>query len=159
MSEDSKIKRDDQSIINPPYYLDLPVRLDECEILMERISGLAISLQESLDQANYRYRETGYYADRKWYGEAKTELRYIKRHRLMLQNHMATLRRNIRSDRAAKNFAAKEINLHRNALRHESAWAYDRALLDVIKENTSREQFMLWVQQAKDRIASKAPDS
>lgn len=136
-----------------PRPVELPDSLDACSKLMEELSSSSISLETALSEAKAKAYSDGLYADRKWFRRASAKLRYVKRHRQMLQEHMAALRRKDKAQITAQNATSHEINRQYNVLRQEAARVYDRILLDVIKENTSRELFMEWVGQAQKRMS------
>lgn len=136
-----------------PRPVELPQSLDACSKLMEELSSSSISLETALKGARDKAYCDGIYADKKWFRRASAKLRYVKRHRQMLQEHMAALRRRDKAQITAQNATAHQINRQYNVLRQEAARVYDRILLEVIKENTSREQFIVWVEEAQKRMS------
>jgi len=136
-----------------PRPVELPDTLEACEKLMEELSNSSISLDSALGEAKSKAYSEGVYADRKWYQRASTKLKYVRRHRQMLQVHMAALRRQIKSDGVSQAASVHAEVRRQNVLRQDAARVYDRILLDVIKENVTREQFMQWVGKAQERMA------
>ncbi|MBD8089045.1 hypothetical protein IFT48_03555 [Pseudomonas fluorescens] len=136
-----------------PRPVELPDTLEACAALMEELSSSSISLESALGEAKSKAYNDKVYADPKWFHRASTKLKYVKRHRQMLQDHIGRLRKAQKAQNVVQNTQAYQATRQQNVLRQDAARVYDRLLLDVIKENTTREDFMAWVALAQERMA------
>lgn len=134
-----------------PAPIELPDTLDACVKLMDELSSSSISLENVLSDAKSKAL-LGNYADPNWFRRATTKLKYVKRHRQMLQDHMAKIRKRektVAAVQAPKGYAPLKLA---NVAKQDAARIYDRILLEVIKENTGREEFQQWVALAQQRL-------
>lgn len=110
--------------------MELPTDLAACAPLMDELARNITTLQMRVDLAKSQAATEGHYADSHWFHRASAALRYLKRDRQRLQDHMGTLRR-----------------VERQAL----ARAHDQVLLGVLREIVGAETFTRAVAEAKAR--------
>lgn len=73
--------------------LVLPATLEECAFVMDRLASDCNSVQTQVDSAKAVQRATGRYSDPEWFARANSALRWMKRDRQRLQEHMGKLRK------------------------------------------------------------------
>lgn len=115
--------------------LELPASLDACAPLMDELARNITALQMRVDLAKSQAAADGHYADNHWFHRASAALRYLKRDRQRLQDHMGALRR---------------------AERQAVASAHDQVLLGVLRELVDDETFSRAIAEAKARKGAAA---
>ena len=134
-----------------PEKFELPDNVEDGEELLNLLTHQAIQCRSAMEHAVYqRDNDPHYQFDGHWYVRAKAKLGYLNQNKTVLAKHVSVMRKKIQRETMMEDLpVSEEAKLILNEPTSDFPRRYNLVLLDVIKKNTSADQYQAWLDEAR----------